>query len=186
MQTFDPAEQTWLVVPLYNEAQVVAEVIANARKTFPNVVCVDDGSRDDSAAQARSAGAIVVSHPLNLGQGAALQTGITYVLTRTNARYIATFDSDGQHSTDDVMAMVRRAHDEDLAIVLGTACACCAVTPPKSWICTKTGWLTLAKLFASLAPVACLGLSSRYTLSTPIIRVLRASPCGTALISSSI
>ena len=53
---FDPAEQTWLVVPLYNEAQVVAEVIANARKTFPNVVCVDDGSRDDSAAQARSAG----------------------------------------------------------------------------------------------------------------------------------
>ena len=120
MQTFDPAEQTWLVVPLYNEAQVVAEVIANARKTFPNVVCVDDGSRDDSAAQARSAGAIVVSHPLNLGQGAALQTGITYVLTRTNARYIATFDSDGQHSTDDVMAMVRRAHDEDLAIVLGS------------------------------------------------------------------
>ena len=104
MQTFDPAEQTWLVVPLYNEAQVVAEVIANARKTFPNVVCVDDGSRDDSAAQARSAGAIVVSHPLNLGQGAALQTGITYVLTRTNARYIATFDSDGQHSTADVMA----------------------------------------------------------------------------------
>ena len=77
MQTFDPAEQTWLVVPLYNEAQVVAEVIANARKTVPNVVCVDDGSRDDSAAQARSAGAIVVSHPLNLGQGAALQTGIT-------------------------------------------------------------------------------------------------------------
>ena len=65
MQTFDPAEQTWLVVPLYNEAQVVAEVIANARKTFPNVVCVDDGSRDDSAAQARSAGAI------NLGMGVA-------------------------------------------------------------------------------------------------------------------
>ena len=42
------------------------------------------------------------------------------MLTRTNARYIATFDSDGQHSTDDVMAMVRRAHDEDLAIVLGS------------------------------------------------------------------
>ena len=223
MQTFDPAEQTWLVVPLYNEAQVVAEVIANARKTFPNVVCVDDGSRDDSAAQARSAGAIVVSHPLNLGQGAALQTGITYVLTRTNARYIATFDSDGQHSTDDVMAMVRRAHDEDLAIVLGsrflegtadtgtlkrivlrTAAWVGSKTSgmkltdahnglrllrrdaAESWICTKTGWLTLAKLFVSLAPVAYLGLSSRYTLSTPIIRVLRASPCGTALTSSSI
>ena len=152
MQTFDPAEQTWLVVPLYNEAQVVAEVIANARQTFPNVVCVDDGSRDDSAAQARSAGAIVVSHPLNLGQGAALQTGITDVLTRTNARYIATFDSDGQHSTDDVMAMVRRAHDEDLAIVLGsrflegtadTGTLKRILLPTAAWVGSKTSGMKL-------------------------------------------
>ena len=113
-------DDTWLVVPLYNEAQVVREVIEDARRTFPHIVVVDDGSRDDSAAQAEAAGAVVVRHPINLGQGAALQTGITYVLERTDARYLVTFDADGQHSPSDAAAMVERAEAEDLAIVLGS------------------------------------------------------------------
>ena len=113
-------DDTWLVVPLYNEAQVVREVIEDARRTFPHVVVVDDGSRDDSAAQAEAAGAVVVRHPINLGQGAALQTGIRYVLERTDARYLITFDVDGQHSVADAVAMVAAARKENLAIVLGS------------------------------------------------------------------
>ena len=113
-------DDTWLVVPLYNEAQVVREVIEDARRTFPHVVVVDDGSRDDSATQAEAAGAVVVRHPINLGQGAALQTGIRYVLERTDARYLITFDADGQHSVADAAAMVAAARKEDLAIVLGS------------------------------------------------------------------
>ena len=113
-------DDTWLVVPLYNEAQVVREVIEDARRTFPHVVVVDDGSRDDSAAQAEAAGAVVVRHPINLGQGAALQTGIRYVLERTDARYLITFDADGQHSVADAVAMVAAARRENLAIVLGS------------------------------------------------------------------
>ena len=113
-------DDTWLVVPLYNEAQVVREVIEDARRTFPHVVVVDDGSRDDSAAQAEAAGAVVVRHPINLGQGAALQTGIRYVLERTDARYLITFDADGQHSVADAAAMVAAARKENLAIVLGS------------------------------------------------------------------
>ena len=113
-------DDTWLVVPLYNEAQVVREVIEDARRTFPHIVVVDDGSRDDSAAQAEAAGAVVVRHPINLGQGAALQTGIRYVLERTDARYLITFDADGQHSAADAAAMVAAAREEDLAIVLGS------------------------------------------------------------------
>ena len=113
-------DDTWLVVPLYNEAQVVREVIEDARRTFPHVVVVDDGSRDDSAAQAEAAGAVVVRHPINLGQGAALQTGIRYVLERTDARYLITFDADGQHSVADAVAMVAAARKENLAIVLGS------------------------------------------------------------------
>ena len=116
----DDLDDTWLVVPLYNEAQVVREVIEDARRTFPHVVVVDDGSRDDSAAQAEAAGAVVVRHPINLGQGAALQTGIRYVLERTDARYLITFDADGQHSVADAAAMVAAARKEDLAIVLGS------------------------------------------------------------------
>ena len=109
-----------LVVPLYNEAQVVREVIEDARRTFRHIVVVDDGARDDSAAKAEAAGAVVVRHPINLGQGAALQTGICYVLERTDARYLITFDADGQHSAADAAAMVAAAREEDLAIVLGS------------------------------------------------------------------
>ena len=116
----DDLDDTWLVVPLYNEAQVVREVIEDARRTFPHIVVVDDGSRDDSAAQAEAAGAVVVRHPINLGQGAALQTGIRYVLERTDARYLITFDADGQHSVADAVAMVAAARKENLAIVLGS------------------------------------------------------------------
>lgn len=111
---------TWLVVPLYNEATVIAEVIANARTTFSKIVCVDDGSSDDSAALAAAAGAYVVKHPVNLGQGAALQTGFDYVRLDPDARYVVTFDSDGQHRTEDALAMVDRLRVGDLDVVLGS------------------------------------------------------------------
>lgn len=110
----------WLVVPMYNEAQVVREVILNARLTFPNVVCVDDGSHDSSAVEAAAAGAVVVRHPINLGQGAALQTGIEYARSRPGAMYLVTFDADGQHNTDDVARMIARLRTEQLDVVLGT------------------------------------------------------------------
>ena len=105
-QTAPSHQDVWLVVPLYNEGEVIADVLKSARKTFPNIVCVDDGSADDSAAEARRAGAVVVQHPFNLGQGAALQTGIDYVLKYTDGQYIVTFDADGQHGIDDAEAMV--------------------------------------------------------------------------------
>ena len=111
---------TWLVIPLYNEATVVREVISQAREIFPYVVAVDDGSKDDSAREAAAAGAVVVRHPVNLGQGAALQTGFAYALEKTNADYIVTFDADGQHSATDAAAMVAAAREEGLAVVLGS------------------------------------------------------------------
>lgn len=110
----------WLVIPLYNEATVVREVISQAREAFPYIVVVDDGSKDDSARQAAAAGAIVVRHPVNLGQGAALQTGFSYILEKTNANYVVTFDADGQHSTTDAAAMVAAAREEELAVILGS------------------------------------------------------------------
>ena len=110
----------WLVIPLYNEATVVREVISQARETFPYIVVVDDGSKDDSARQAAAAGALVVRHPVNLGQGAALQTGFSYILEKTNANYVVTFDADGQHSTTDAAAMVAAAREEELAVILGS------------------------------------------------------------------
>lgn len=111
---------TWLIVPLYNEAQVVREVIAQARETFPNIVCVDDGSSDSSIEEARAGGAYVVCHPINLGQGAALQTGLDFAVAQEGAEYFVTFDSDGQHRTEDAERMVARLRSEPLDIVVGS------------------------------------------------------------------
>ena len=96
------------------------EVILEARKTFQNIVCVDDGSRDNSVEEALAGGAVVVSHPINLGQGAALQTGIDFALLQPGAEYFVTFDSDGQHRTEDAQLMVERLRNEPLDIVIGS------------------------------------------------------------------
>lgn len=110
----------WLVVPVYNEAQVIAEVMNHALQTFPNIVCVDDGSRDSSASQIGTTHAHLVRHPVNLGQGAAVQTGVEYARRQSGARYFVTFDADGQHQIDDVLRMLHRLRTEDLDIVVGT------------------------------------------------------------------
>jgi len=110
----------WLVVPVYNEAPVIADVVREVRATFPNVVCVDDGSKDRSADQIRLSGAHLVRHPVNLGQGAAIQTGIDYARAQPGAQLFVTFDADGQHQVKDVERMVERLRHEPLDIVLGT------------------------------------------------------------------
>ena len=68
----------WIIVPAFNESTVIGEVITQLRSEFSHVVCVDDGSSDDTASTALAAGAHVVRHPVNLGQGAAIQTGVEY------------------------------------------------------------------------------------------------------------
>ncbi|TQJ51726.1 glycosyltransferase family 2 protein [Phycicoccus sp. SLBN-51] len=113
-------DEVWLVVPLYNEAPVIGDVVRSARAVFPNVVCVDDGSADDSVAQAAHAGAVVVRHPVNLGQGAALQTGFEYALSDPGMRWVVTFDADGQHQVSDVLEMLEKARTENLDVVFGS------------------------------------------------------------------
>ncbi|AOS60983.1 glycosyltransferase family 2 protein [Actinoalloteichus hymeniacidonis] len=113
-------DDVWLIVPVYNEAQVIREVVQNARLTFPNIVCVDDGSRDASVSEIRQSGAHLVRHPVNLGQGASLQTGIEYARTQPGAKYFVTFDADGQHRVEDVVRMIDRLRKEPVDILVGT------------------------------------------------------------------
>lgn len=111
---------TWLVIPCYNEGTVIQEVIENARRTFPNIVAVNDGSPDDSAERIHAGGAHLVNHPVNLGQGAGIQTGVEYARRQPGARYFVTFDADGQHQVKDVVRMVERLRTEPLDIIVGT------------------------------------------------------------------
>lgn len=116
----EPDAAAWIVIPLYNEATVIAGVIENLRTRFVNIVCVDDGSSDDSAETAARAGAHLVQHPVNLGQGAALQTGIEYALLHPGCGYIVTFDADGQHRIEDALEMLDLARKDDVAVVFGS------------------------------------------------------------------
>jgi glycosyltransferase involved in cell wall biosynthesis len=111
------ARDVHVVVAAYNEESVIARTVRELVEFFPNAIVVDDGSSDRTAARAGQAGAVVVRHPINLGQGAALQTGITYALQR-RARYIATFDADGQHQAHDLIRMfdVLRSRNADIAL----------------------------------------------------------------------
>lgn len=112
--------RTWVVIPMFNEGSVIRAVVEEVRQAFPYVVCVDDGSSDDSVAAAASGGAYVVRHPINLGQGASLQTAFDYALSDPKMTEVVTFDADGQHQVADAVAMVQKLHDEHLDVVIGS------------------------------------------------------------------
>lgn len=110
---------TWVIIPMFNEGAVIHRVAREVLMAFPNLVVVDDGSTDDALEQSARAGATVLRHPINLGQGAALQTGIKYALQR-GADYIVTFDADGQHQVKDAVAMLDMLQKENFDVVLGS------------------------------------------------------------------
>jgi glycosyltransferase involved in cell wall biosynthesis len=115
----DVLRETFVVVPAYNEASVIGEVVRDLLTAFPNVVIVNDGSSDDTAAVLKDTPATVVTHLINLGQGAALQTGIAHALER-GASYVVTFDADGQHRVKDAVTAVRVLSEGDCEVVCGS------------------------------------------------------------------
>ena len=98
-------DRVFVVIAAYNEAPVIASVVADVRRTSYQVVLVDDGSIDETGEIAARASAFVVTHPVNLGQGAALQTGIDFALAQ-GADVIVTFDADGQHCAADIPKLI--------------------------------------------------------------------------------
>lgn len=115
----DPVAAAWLVIAAYNEGSQVGDVVCRARAAFANIVVVDDGSGDGTGEAAWRNGATVVTHPINLGQGAALRTGMDFALAR-GARYVVTFDADGQHRPEDAISLVRRLAERGADVALGS------------------------------------------------------------------
>jgi glycosyltransferase involved in cell wall biosynthesis len=113
-------KDTWLIIPVYNEQGVIGAVLSEALKTFPNTVCVDDGSTDRSTWEIANSKARLVRHPVNLGQGAALQTGLEYAVRDPAAKYFVTFDGDGQHRISDAVAMVEELKKGEYDVILGS------------------------------------------------------------------
>jgi len=113
------ATSVWIVVPAYNESRRLAITIRNLRAAYENIVVVDDGSRDDTAQTAFDEGAWIVRHPLNCGQGAALQTGIDFALLQ-GAQTIVTFDADGQHCVEEISSLIEPLQSGPFDVVLGS------------------------------------------------------------------
>ncbi len=95
----------WVVIAAYNEASRIGTVLEQLLQHVLHVVVVDDGSDDGTAGEARRYPIWVLEHACNLGQGAALQTGIRFALGQ-GADYVATFDADGQHHASDLPRML--------------------------------------------------------------------------------
>ncbi len=111
---------TAVIVPVYNEEKVIVNTVSDINEEFSNIVCIVDGGKDNSANQIRKTHALLVEHSLNLGQGAALQTGIEFALLNPDIKYLVTFDADGQHSIADVKKMLKILKQENLDIVVGS------------------------------------------------------------------
>jgi polyprenyl-phospho-N-acetylgalactosaminyl synthase len=127
----EPDTSIWLIIPAYNEAAVIGRVVADVVGRGYNVAVIDDGSTDETGRRAGAAGALVVTHPINLGQGAALQTGIQFAL-RQGADTIVTFDADGQHRVADIDSLIGALATNNADFALGSRFLGGAVAMPLS------------------------------------------------------
>ena len=111
--------KTFVLVRAFNEGQVIGAVVAELCGIFPNVVVIDDASADDTPAILRGLPVSVVTHLVNLGAGAAMQTGLRYILEQ-DADYIVTFDADGQHRVEDALAALAELSSGNYDVVYGS------------------------------------------------------------------
>jgi len=109
-----------VTIPAYNEGAVIRSVIERVRACgYPQVVVVNDGSKDNTRAEAIAGGAAVVSHPINRGAGAAAQTGILYA-RKHGIQYLVQIDADGQHYPEDIEKMAAGMVAAQSDIVIGS------------------------------------------------------------------
>ena len=107
-----------IIIPAFNEGVVIGDVIKNIRAVVNKldknheIIVIDDGSADDTAQSARDAGATVIQHPYNIGNGAAVKTGIRHA----RGKILVTIDGDGQHDPNDILKLVNQIGPYDMVV----------------------------------------------------------------------
>jgi glycosyltransferase involved in cell wall biosynthesis len=121
METSHHNLETLILIPVYNEGSSIRALVREIRELYPQipVLVVDDGSRDNSAAEARAAGAAVIRHPFNLGDGAARQTGFLYAL-RGGFNCLVHLDGDRQHAPAEIARFVDALQRGEADLVVGS------------------------------------------------------------------
>lgn len=127
-----------IVIPAYNEAKVIGSVLKKIPRRIRGIkkvqiVLVDDGSQDETAEIARSYGATVISHLLNLGVGAATITGVEYARSN-NVDIVVTLDADGQHNPNDIEKIIKPIISNKSDVVIGSRTRCTGKSCNMPWI----------------------------------------------------
>jgi polyprenyl-phospho-N-acetylgalactosaminyl synthase len=150
------SRRTAIIVPAYNEASRIGEVLAALVMMNHMVVVVDDGSTDGMHDVALNYPVHLVRHPFNLGQGAALQTGLTYALSR-GADILVTFDADGQHDVKDLPALIEPIATGTADVVFGSRFLGTANHMPRSrrLLVQSATWLYTLVTRAGLSDANC-------------------------------
>jgi glycosyltransferase involved in cell wall biosynthesis len=131
----------WVLVAAYNEAPRIANTLALLCRYYAHVVVVDDGSTDNTSLVALQYPVWVLRHIVNCGQGAALQTALTFALGQ-GAEILVTFDADGQHCVEDIEAVVKPLREGSVDVALGSRFLGRAVGIPwNRWLVLKLGVL---------------------------------------------
>jgi len=134
-------DDVWVVVTAYNEEQRLGQTLRLLCAKYGNVVVVDDGSNDHTSDVAVEYPIWLLRHAVNCGQGAALQTGVHFALSR-GAKILVTFDADGQHCADEIERLVAPIRAGQVDVVLGSRFLGEAVHMPwHRWVVLKLGVL---------------------------------------------
>ncbi len=107
------------IVPAYNEEKHIGSVVRDLFCHVDNVVVIDDCSTDSTSSIAKEAGATVISHEINRGQGASLETGHQYA-RNIGADYVLHFDGDGQFDVKDILPALEKMKQENIDVILGS------------------------------------------------------------------
>ena len=114
-----PKNEIFVIIPCFNEATVVRNTVSEILSLGYNVVVIDDCSKDNSRKQLKGLPLYYLRHRTNMGQGAALQTGIEFA-KKKGAQYFVTFDADGQHDSKDIGGMIEVMLKKKTDIVFGS------------------------------------------------------------------
>ncbi|MFH0876006.1 MAG: glycosyltransferase family 2 protein [archaeon] len=112
--------KVFIIIAAYNEEKSISKVIKDLKKEgYSNIIVVNDGSSDSTQNKAEDAGAVVLTHVINRGQGAALKTGIDYAIFQ-GADIVVTFDADGQFLASEIKKVIEPIISDEADIVLGS------------------------------------------------------------------
>ena len=113
------SKSTFVIVPAFNEESVLLSTLEALLSSDYSILVVDDGSKDHTWSIIRGLPVYALRHPVNLGQGAAMQTGMTYALQQ-GAEVLVHFDADGQHSIEDIARLVEPIYHQEADVVFGS------------------------------------------------------------------